>query len=82
MLQPKTAELLPKLVYHMDEPAIDMAISQLSGLARRARDFDGHATGTAATKLSPVTVSTTTGDGNRGCVPDPVPHWSRMPSVR
>jgi asparagine synthase (glutamine-hydrolysing) len=25
-LQPKVAELLPKLVYHMDEPAIDMAI--------------------------------------------------------
>ena len=26
MLQPSVAELLPKLVYHMDEPAIDMAI--------------------------------------------------------
>ena len=26
MLQPKVAELLPRLVYHMDEPAIDMAI--------------------------------------------------------
>jgi asparagine synthase (glutamine-hydrolysing) len=26
MLQPEVAELLPKLVYHMDEPAIDMAI--------------------------------------------------------
>jgi asparagine synthase (glutamine-hydrolysing) len=26
MLQPAVAELLPKLVYHMDEPAIDMAI--------------------------------------------------------
>jgi len=26
MLQPNMAELLPKLVYHMDEPAIDMAI--------------------------------------------------------
>jgi asparagine synthase (glutamine-hydrolysing) len=26
MLQPDVAELLPKLVYHMDEPAIDMAI--------------------------------------------------------
>jgi asparagine synthase (glutamine-hydrolysing) len=26
MLQPQVAELLPKLVYHMDEPAIDMAI--------------------------------------------------------
>jgi asparagine synthase (glutamine-hydrolysing) len=26
MLQPALAELLPKLVYHMDEPAIDMAI--------------------------------------------------------
>ena len=27
MLQPDVAELLPKLVYHMDEPAIDMAIT-------------------------------------------------------
>jgi asparagine synthase (glutamine-hydrolysing) len=26
MLQPEVTELLPKLVYHMDEPAIDMAI--------------------------------------------------------
>ena len=26
MLEPSVAELLPKLVYHMDEPAIDMAI--------------------------------------------------------
>ncbi|HYJ88460.1 MAG TPA: asparagine synthase (glutamine-hydrolyzing) [Pyrinomonadaceae bacterium] len=26
MLQPSVTELLPKLVYHMDEPAIDMAI--------------------------------------------------------
>jgi asparagine synthase (glutamine-hydrolysing) len=26
MLNPQVAELLPKLVYHMDEPAIDMAI--------------------------------------------------------
>jgi asparagine synthase (glutamine-hydrolysing) len=26
MLKPQVAELLPKLVYHMDEPAIDMAI--------------------------------------------------------
>lgn len=26
MLKPSVAELLPKLVYHMDEPAIDMAI--------------------------------------------------------
>ena len=26
MLKPEVAELLPKLVYHMDEPAIDMAI--------------------------------------------------------
>src|ERR1043166_6668859 len=26
MLKPAVAELLPKLVYHMDEPAIDMAI--------------------------------------------------------
>jgi len=26
MLQPAVSELLPKLVYHMDEPAIDMAI--------------------------------------------------------
>jgi asparagine synthase (glutamine-hydrolysing) len=26
MLRPEVAELLPKLVYHMDEPAIDMAI--------------------------------------------------------
>jgi len=36
MLQPKVAELLPKLVYHMDEPAIDMAIpSYLVSLAAR-----------------------------------------------
>jgi asparagine synthase (glutamine-hydrolysing) len=27
MLQPEVTDLLPKLVYHMDEPAIDMAIS-------------------------------------------------------
>jgi asparagine synthase (glutamine-hydrolysing) len=36
MLQPDVAELLPKLVYHMDEPAIDMAIpSYLVSLAAR-----------------------------------------------
>jgi asparagine synthase (glutamine-hydrolysing) len=36
MLQPSVAELLPKLVYHMDEPAIDMAIpSYLVSLAAR-----------------------------------------------
>jgi len=36
MLQPSVEELLPKLVYHMDEPAIDMAIpSYLVSLAAR-----------------------------------------------
>src|SRR5712692_5328230 len=36
MLRPQVAELLPKLVYHMDEPAIDMAIpSYLVSLAAR-----------------------------------------------
>jgi asparagine synthase (glutamine-hydrolysing) len=37
MLKPDVAELLPKLVYHMDEPAIDMAIpSYLVSRAARA----------------------------------------------
>ncbi len=37
MLKPEVAELLPKLVYHMDEPAIDMAIpSYLVSRAARA----------------------------------------------
>src|SRR5258708_24576568 len=31
MLRPQVAELLPKLVYHMDEPAIDMAIPSYLG---------------------------------------------------
>jgi asparagine synthase (glutamine-hydrolysing) len=36
MLQPAVADLLPKLVYHMDEPPIDMAIpSYLVSLAAR-----------------------------------------------
>ena len=36
MLKPEVAELLPKLVYHMDEPAIDMAIpSYLVSVAAR-----------------------------------------------
>jgi asparagine synthase (glutamine-hydrolysing) len=36
MLKPQVAELLPKLVYHMDEPAIDMAIpSYLVSVAAR-----------------------------------------------
>jgi asparagine synthase (glutamine-hydrolysing) len=39
MLQPAVAELLPKLVYHMDEPAIDMAIPSylVSQAARETR---------------------------------------------
>ena len=37
MLQPSVAELLPKLVYHMDEPAIDMAISSYL-VSRAARE--------------------------------------------
>jgi asparagine synthase (glutamine-hydrolysing) len=37
MLQPDVAELLPKLVYHMDEPAIDMAIPSYL-VARAARE--------------------------------------------
>ena len=38
MLNPQVAELLPKLVYHMDEPAIDMAIpSYLVSRAARER---------------------------------------------
>ncbi len=38
-LQPAVAELLPKLVYHMDEPAIDMAIPSylVSQAARETR---------------------------------------------
>ena len=37
MLQPKVAELLPRLVYHMDEPAIDMAIPSYL-VSRAARE--------------------------------------------
>ena len=37
MLQPSVAELLPKLVYHMDEPAIDMAIPSYL-VSRAARE--------------------------------------------
>jgi asparagine synthase (glutamine-hydrolysing) len=37
MLQPNVAELLPKLVYHMDEPAIDMAIPSYL-VSRAARE--------------------------------------------
>jgi asparagine synthase (glutamine-hydrolysing) len=37
MLRPQVAELLPKLVYHMDEPAIDMAIPAFL-VARAARE--------------------------------------------
>ena len=37
MLQPDVAELLPKLVYHMDEPAIDMAIPSYL-VSRAARE--------------------------------------------
>ena len=37
MLQPKVAELLPQLVYHMDEPAIDMAIPSYL-VSRAARE--------------------------------------------
>ena len=39
MLQPEVAELLPKLVYHLDEPAIDMAIPSylVSHAARETR---------------------------------------------
>jgi asparagine synthase (glutamine-hydrolysing) len=38
MLKPQVADLLPKLVYHMDEPAIDMAIpSYLVSRAARER---------------------------------------------
>src|SRR6266536_3437921 len=37
MLQPSVAELLPKLVYHMDEPAIDMAIRRFL-VSRAARE--------------------------------------------
>lgn len=37
MLKPDVAELLPKLVYHMDEPAIDMAIPSYL-VARAARE--------------------------------------------
>jgi asparagine synthase (glutamine-hydrolysing) len=37
MLQPQVAELLPKLVYHMDEPAIDMAIPSYL-VSRAARE--------------------------------------------
>src|SRR5438270_6716042 len=37
MLRPDVAELLPKLVYHMDEPAIDMAIPSYL-VSRAARE--------------------------------------------
>ena len=37
MLRPEVAELLPKLVYHMDEPAIDMVIPSYL-VARAARE--------------------------------------------
>jgi asparagine synthase (glutamine-hydrolysing) len=37
MLKPDVAELLPKLVYHMDEPAIDMAIPSYL-VSRAARE--------------------------------------------
>ena len=37
ILQPDVAELLPKLVYHMDEPAIDMAIPSYL-VSRAARE--------------------------------------------
>ena len=37
MLQPSVTELLPKLVYHMDEPAIDMAIPSYL-VSRAARE--------------------------------------------
>jgi asparagine synthase (glutamine-hydrolysing) len=37
MLQPEVAELLPRLVYHMDEPAIDMAIPSYL-VSRAARE--------------------------------------------
>ncbi len=37
MLKPQVAELLPKLVYHMDEPAIDMAIPSYL-VSRAARE--------------------------------------------
>jgi len=37
MLRPEVAELLPKLVYHMDEPAIDMAIPSYL-VSRAARE--------------------------------------------
>jgi asparagine synthase (glutamine-hydrolysing) len=37
MLQPDVVELLPKLVYHMDEPAIDMAIPSYL-VSRAARE--------------------------------------------
>jgi asparagine synthase (glutamine-hydrolysing) len=37
MLQPEVTELLPRLVYHMDEPAIDMAIPSYL-ISRAARE--------------------------------------------
>ena len=41
ILQPDVADLLPKLVYHMDEPAIDMAIpSYLVSRAAREGQLD------------------------------------------
>src|SRR5215213_6455332 len=40
MLKPDVAELLPKLVYHMDEPAIDMAIPSYL-VSRAARETEG-----------------------------------------
>ena len=37
MLQPSVADLLPKLVYHMEEPPIDMAIPSYL-ISQRARE--------------------------------------------
>jgi asparagine synthase (glutamine-hydrolysing) len=80
MLQPKVAELLPKLVYHMDEPAIDMAIP--SYLVSRA-----------ARETLTVMLSGMGGDEVFAGYPrqlamkiaglfDPVPHLLRRPLMR
>ncbi len=55
MLKPSVTELLPKLVYHMEEPPIDMAIPSylISRAARRQRRW----TTLVSCSLSAITLS-------------------------
>src|SRR4026208_2407705 len=80
MLQPSVAELLPKLVYHMEEPPIDMAIPSYL-ISRAARET--------------LTVMLSGMGGDEGCAGyprqmamkiasafDPVPQLLRRPLMR